>query len=307
MKIFDCFTFFNEKELLELRFMEYYDIVDYFVIVEATKTQTGLPHKPIFEELKPKFPKYLDKVIHVVVDDMPDFEENNIWTAENFQRNAIERGLNGIAEEGDAIFVSDVDEFWNKDKLKDCIEKQYPVVFAHKLFHFWLNAKRNYLLRGTCYAPYGFMSPQEMRNYARGDRSKIKYLITKNAGWHYSALGDAKNMQIRTNSLCEGNPKEKINIQKTQYLISHLKNLPGQIGYLTGSFKLDGPEHIHCLKEKYPHLYCNDKIVIFVSWINPIKDFLSIFLNFKLFLKHPRKYFKNLAKKIFSSFEKEIY
>lgn len=294
-QVFDCFTFFNEKELLELRFMEYYDVVDYFVVVEATKTQSGLAHEPMFEKLKPELKKYLDKVIHVVVDDMPDCSKDNVWKAENYQRNAIERGLKGVAKKDDAIFVSDLDEFWNKDKLKDCVGKNYPIVFAHKLFHFWINAKRNYLFTGTCYAPYGLMSPQEMRNYARLNIAKIEHLITKNAGWHYSALGDAKNMQIRTNSLCEGDPEKKINLEKTQYIISNLKNLPGQVGYLTGSFKLDGPKSLVKIKEKYPYIYCNDKKVILLSWLNPIKYYLSAITNLKLLFRHPKKYFKHIA------------
>ena len=38
MKIYDCFTFCNEFDLLELRLRELYDHVDYFVLVEANKT-----------------------------------------------------------------------------------------------------------------------------------------------------------------------------------------------------------------------------------------------------------------------------
>lgn len=41
MKIYDCFTFFNEFELLELRLETLYDAVDYFVIVEANKTHNN--------------------------------------------------------------------------------------------------------------------------------------------------------------------------------------------------------------------------------------------------------------------------
>ena len=52
MKIFDCFKFFNELELLELRFMELYDTVDYFVLVEANKTHTGKPKNYVFEDNK---------------------------------------------------------------------------------------------------------------------------------------------------------------------------------------------------------------------------------------------------------------
>lgn len=38
MKIFDCFTFFNELELLELRLKILSPYVDYFVLVESNIT-----------------------------------------------------------------------------------------------------------------------------------------------------------------------------------------------------------------------------------------------------------------------------
>lgn len=43
MKVYDCFTFYNEFELLELRLKALWDVVDCFVIVEADKTHTNQP------------------------------------------------------------------------------------------------------------------------------------------------------------------------------------------------------------------------------------------------------------------------
>jgi hypothetical protein len=39
--IYDCFTFFNELELLELRLHELAGVVDKFVLVEATQTHSS--------------------------------------------------------------------------------------------------------------------------------------------------------------------------------------------------------------------------------------------------------------------------
>ena len=41
MKIIDCFIFYNELDMLELRLTELNDIVDYFVLVECTKTHSN--------------------------------------------------------------------------------------------------------------------------------------------------------------------------------------------------------------------------------------------------------------------------
>lgn len=52
MKIYDCFTFFNELDLLEIRLEELYNYVDYFVIVEANKTHAGEIKESIFEKIE---------------------------------------------------------------------------------------------------------------------------------------------------------------------------------------------------------------------------------------------------------------
>ena len=41
MKIIDCFTFYNELDMLELRLNELNEVVDYFVLVECVKTHAN--------------------------------------------------------------------------------------------------------------------------------------------------------------------------------------------------------------------------------------------------------------------------
>ena len=47
MKIIDCFIFYNELEILNVRLHELYDVVDNIIIAEATTTHTGKP-KPLY-------------------------------------------------------------------------------------------------------------------------------------------------------------------------------------------------------------------------------------------------------------------
>jgi GT2 family glycosyltransferase/SAM-dependent methyltransferase len=70
-RIFDCFIFFNELELLELRFNELNHIVDKFVIVESRYSHTRQPKPLYFEENKQRFTKFLPKVEHVIIDEFP--------------------------------------------------------------------------------------------------------------------------------------------------------------------------------------------------------------------------------------------
>jgi beta-1,4-mannosyl-glycoprotein beta-1,4-N-acetylglucosaminyltransferase len=105
--IYDCFTFFNELELLELRLHELADVVDKFVLVEATRTHSNQPKPLHFLENRDRFAQFASQIIHVVVDDAPD--TTGYFVIEKFQRNAIARGLRNCRPE-DWVLVSDLDE-----------------------------------------------------------------------------------------------------------------------------------------------------------------------------------------------------
>jgi hypothetical protein len=82
---------FNELDVLELRFSELEDVVDRFVVVEATVTHAGLPKRLAFAENRHRFAHWKDRVVHVIVKDMPEGPDH--WNRERYQRNALVRGL----------------------------------------------------------------------------------------------------------------------------------------------------------------------------------------------------------------------
>jgi hypothetical protein len=104
--IYDCFTFFNELELLELRLEELYPVVDYFVIVESDLTFSGKPKPLYLAENLDRFGKYADKIKLVATTADPDV---NSWQREYAQRRDIGYGLPN-ARPTDIIMVSDADE-----------------------------------------------------------------------------------------------------------------------------------------------------------------------------------------------------
>ena len=85
--IYDCFTFYNELDMLNFRFDYLYDVVDYFVLVEANYTHKGNRKKLFYGDNKELFKKYEKKIIHIIVDDMPNTE--NAWDNENFKENVL--------------------------------------------------------------------------------------------------------------------------------------------------------------------------------------------------------------------------
>ena len=114
MKIIDCFIFYNELDLLKYRLNLLNNIVDYFIIVESTHTFIGKEKKLFFNENKHLFENFADKIIHIIVDDLPykyndvNISRNNVWNNEFFQRNAISRGINYIKDlaQSDLIIIS---------------------------------------------------------------------------------------------------------------------------------------------------------------------------------------------------------
>jgi beta-1,4-mannosyl-glycoprotein beta-1,4-N-acetylglucosaminyltransferase len=199
MKIFDCFKFFNELELLDLRLMVLDELVDYFVLVEANKTHTGKEKEFIFEQNKHKFSSYLDRIIYVKVEDLPDYIQDDIWVAENFQRDCITRGLD-IAEVGDKIIISDVDEIPNPDTIKKYLNSNEPVTMTQYLFYYYVNCLQRSPWWGSILATYGkYESPQELRNMARG----LGYNAVPNGGWHYSFMGGPERIKLKVENIAE--------------------------------------------------------------------------------------------------------
>lgn len=72
MKIYDCFPFFCELDLLEIRLNILDPYVDYFVIRESNLGFAGNSKKYFFEENKNLFEKFLHKIIYIKVDNNPD-------------------------------------------------------------------------------------------------------------------------------------------------------------------------------------------------------------------------------------------
>jgi Glycosyltransferase family 17. len=130
MKIFDCFMYFDEEMILDLRLNILNKYVDYFVIVESTFTHRGEKRELKFNQNK--FEQFKDKIIYLIYDQIPENIEDintedteneksrklimNAIFRENGQRNFISKGLKSAASE-DIVLISDVDEIPNLKNL----------------------------------------------------------------------------------------------------------------------------------------------------------------------------------------------
>ena len=65
--VYDCFNFFNEFDLLEIRLNELDDVVDYFVVCESNVTHNGIPKPMFFKENEERFSQFKDKIIYLPI------------------------------------------------------------------------------------------------------------------------------------------------------------------------------------------------------------------------------------------------
>ncbi len=234
--IYDCFSFFNELDLLELRLNILNDVVDKFVLVESSKTHAGNSKPLYFQENKARFSKFLPKIISIVADDFPPFESS--WTYENYQRNCIAQGLNQ-AQPSDAILISDLDEIPNPKVIKKYAGTKGIKLLEQKMFYYFFNCK-NFLaptwFLGTKMLSYQEFLSSTSRPIEYSDfllesvnqgatASKIRSLkpdkIIRNAGWHFSFLGgvDAILKKIQAFSHQEFNAPQYTNRDYIQHCL----------------------------------------------------------------------------------------
>tara|TARA_B100001057_G_scaffold320733_1_gene320965 strand:+ start:3835 stop:4647 length:813 start_codon:yes stop_codon:yes gene_type:complete len=216
--IYDCFSYWDEDLLLDLRLNILNNYVDYFVIVEGDKTWQNNPKKLRFEI--DKFEKFKDKIIYVPVTDLPN--GINPYLRENHQRNSIINGLKN-SKDNDLIVISDLDEIPDPEKLISFETKKRFAVFKQKHFYYKFNlqsAKYPYWHGSRICVKKYLKSPQWLRNlkfkkrpFWRIDKLRLNNII-ENGGWHFCNLKTPEKLLYKYKNLCETNDpvsfKEKI-------------------------------------------------------------------------------------------------
>ena len=227
MKIFDCFMYFDENVVLEVRLNTLDKYVDYFVIVESTYNHRGDKRRLLFNINK--FEKFKNKIIYLIYDENPQniekiYENDNaseisrkyILNAakrENGQRNYIFNALKK-ANNDDLILISDVDEIPNLETLDINKIDRKIILFKQEMFYYKFNLKLpNLIWTGTkACKKKNLVSPQWLRNikdrkysFYRIDTffSNTKFIdvkIISNGGWHFSNIKNASEIEHKLKS-----------------------------------------------------------------------------------------------------------
>lgn len=190
--IYDCFIFYNELDLLELRFELLDPHVDYFVLVESKKTFVGKDKPLYFKENKDRYAKWAHKIIHYVND--CDYSEEEWtyakespntggiihWCEEFLQRESIKKAIAHI-NDTDVVYVSDVDEIWKPHKVGGFSK------LKQLMYTYYLNNRTDEDWSKAFVGLYKDIKDESL-NHLRGKNGPT----TENAGWHFTNIGNAE-------------------------------------------------------------------------------------------------------------------
>jgi len=239
MKIIDCFTFYNEIDILFYRLSLLYDVVDYFVIVEASKTYAGKDKPYNFIENKEMYKKFMEKIIYIQVEDLdsnPVFNytgnwDDGVWQNENKQRNYIDVGVRCIPEiqDNDVLIISDVDEIPNYNILfrikVENIELDY-ITLIQDMYYYNLTTKCKTQWDHAKLVSYKYYV-NTLNRKPQTCRQPYHNKVIMSGGWHLSYFGDAQFIQnkLRNFSHQEYNSEEFTNLENINEKIKNKSDL----------------------------------------------------------------------------------
>ena len=254
MKVYDCFMFYDEDTVVDIRLNCLNAFVDKFVIVESKFTHSGKKRDLLFDIHK--FKKFENKIIYLVLDyephgieavnDLDDHGEKsrkyilNAAKRENYQRNYLNQGL-GEADPNDIVLISDLDEIPNLEHINFGTIKNKLIFFEQQIFYYKFNLclnSVNWIGTKAC-KKKDLISPQWIRNikdrsysFWRLDTlfSQNKYRnihFVANGGWHFSYLKNAKDIEKKLKSYLHHREFdiESIDVEKIDRMIKEKKTV----------------------------------------------------------------------------------
>ena len=313
-KVIDCFLFFQEVDLLEIR-LKYLDpYVDIFIIVEACQTFTGVDKRFVFEENKERYADFLDKIVYYKITDSHlnydsvishlrrvDSETSNKvsqfmegyshfpkdelhWVLDAYHKNCMHFPLAEIAKDNDIIFFSDIDEIPSKEIFT---QKNFstaelgPILCIQKEFSYFFNYYRiGSKWLGSIFGEKSFMASMSMNNLRLDAQGPQEILAGKldDGGYHFTSVASIDDIRKKIESWGHqefNNPRVKKNLE---YKIASGQDPFGrQAGTIFLKVEPNNPEY-----------FDNRMGELIIQYPNLIanKDIEQISLNLFLYLKN---------------------
>ena len=281
-RVYDMFPFFNELELLEIRLNELDSVVDVFILAEARHTFQKKPKELLFEKNKDRFAKFLPKIRHVIVDELPGFfykwRRPDAWVVSDFQKGQVVRGLHD-AQGGDTVIFSDVDEIPKASAVLSATGKAGITVFEQRLYAYYLNnICVDYDTHGQiCVAQYNrdglgwwrgsvMMDFDNFRKMNKSikkmrllhDRPEPEVTVMKDSGWHFTSIGDVEKIALKLESYehSEANTDENKNPESMRQRIREGKSIFMDNKSLHKIVPLDAtfPQYLVDNRDRFQHI-----------------------------------------------------
>ena len=296
MNIYDCFMYFDEDLLLDIRLNTLNNFVKKFIITEAIYTHNGSPKKLKFDINK--FKKFKDKIEYIVVEDQPknilglsenDSKEKrgeklilNGMARDYYQRECLSKGIEDASED-DLIFISDLDEIPNLNNLDYSRIENNIIIFQQKMFYYKLNLYyEDYTWLGTkATKRKNFLSPQWIRNI-KGKKyprwrldtifSKKKYsnlYFVKNGGWHFTCLKTPEELEKKLLNFAHHYEYEEsgLNIKNLKQLMAE-KRVMYDHNIDQKGYKWSGKSILKKIETNLLPKYVSENIKEFKEWID---------------------------------------
>lgn len=239
-KLIDCFTFYNNFDVLKIRLAELAPYMDHFVLVECTHTFSGKP-KPLYFKENP-ITGY--KINHVITEPRYNYEVDEELAMRN-----TEQQVRGYAEgtkdlnDTDILFLSDVDEIPRPSRLRE-LALDEPAIFDQMWYLYYLNVKTAWPQFGTARVPFS-MAKNDFWAAAMY-RWNPNMNIIRDGGWHFSYFGGLEAIREKISGVPD------VNLRNTQ------EDIEGAMLAGVGLEAFQGPVSMCSIDDTYPNTILKD-------------------------------------------------
>ena len=294
MRLIDCFMYFDEDMILDIRLNTLDKYVDKFVICEAKFNHKGLSKKLNFDINNYK--KHKNKIEYIVLEDQPNNlkiidkkDSNKIKNSkildnsllrENYQRNFCQKNLKKFSDE-DLVLINDLDEIPNLEKYK---YKKKITIFKQKLFYYKLNLfypNHDWMGSKICKIKH-LKSPQFLRNvkpkkypfwrldilFSNKKFNNIDFI--DEGGWHFTNVKSADKIDFKMKNFLHHLEYEEsgLNTEKLEKLIKERRIMYNHNADKKDLSKWSNQDFLQKVSLDYLPNYIKNNKNKFIDWID---------------------------------------
>lgn len=253
MAVIDAITYHNEADLFDLRYNALKDVVDEFIVVEATSTFSGYPKDPHFPHIAHKYPKaryclneegYTPEEV-ALAEGSPNTGGVKRWVLEFMQKERMQEAMRHLKDD-DVVFIGDVDELWDPRLASEPFEGISKLKM--RVYAYFLDLRSSEEFWGPIRCRYRDIRGRvlnHMRN--NGPNNSKEY-----GGWHFTNMGGLR--AVKKKLYDQYNPEV---FNDTAHRL--VEERFGKMDYVGRDFTLkqdtsDWPQFLKENHDKYKHL-----------------------------------------------------